>query len=142
VAGETIQPPPAGPPFLLDTHIWLWHVGGSERLPVALRRALDDAQGDVWLSPFSVWEATLLHARGRLTLVGGARTWVESALRDYPVKEAAVTTGVALRAHEIDLGHRDPADHLLAATALVYGLTLVTVDERLVAAPWLPTLAG
>ena len=31
---------------------------------------------------------------------------------------------------------------LLAATALVYGLTLVTVDERLVAAPWLPTLAG
>jgi len=79
VAGETIQPPPAGPPFLLDTHIWLWHVGGSERLPVALR------------------------------------------------------------AHEIDLGHRDPADHLIAATALVYGLTLMTVDARLVAAPWLPT---
>ena len=129
----------AGPPFLLDTHVWLWYLGGSEKLAVPLRRALDDAQPDVWLSPFSVWEATLLHARGRLTLVGGARSWVERAIGEYPVKEAAVTTAVALRAHEIDLGHRDPADHLLAATALVYGLTLVTVDERLVAASWLPT---
>jgi PIN domain nuclease of toxin-antitoxin system len=29
------------------------------------------------------------------------------------------------------LDHRDPADRILAATAKVYGLTLVTADERL-----------
>jgi PIN domain nuclease of toxin-antitoxin system len=37
------------------------------------------------------------------------------------------------------LPHRDPADHFLAATTLVYDLTLITVDGRLTQATWLPT---
>lgn len=40
---------------------------------------------------------------------------------------------------EIDLGHRDPADHFIAATAIVYELTLLTVDQRLTKARWLTT---
>jgi len=40
---------------------------------------------------------------------------------------------------ELDLQHRDPADRFLAATALVYGLTLATIDDRLVSADWLPS---
>jgi PIN domain nuclease of toxin-antitoxin system len=67
---------------------------------------------------------------------------VETALRSFPVHEAALTGEVALRSQELELGHRDPADHLLAATTLVHGLTLVTLDERLTAASWLPTLSG
>ncbi len=38
--------------------------------------------------------------------------------------------------------HADPADRFLAATALVYELTLVTLDGRLVTTDWLPTLTG
>jgi PIN domain nuclease of toxin-antitoxin system len=64
---------------------------------------------------------------------------METALSRFPLTEAALTTEVALRSTEIDLGHGDPADHLLAATALVHGLTLLTLDERLLAADWLPT---
>lgn len=84
----------------------------------------------------------MLDARGRVTLAGGHRLWVEPARQAFPVEEATVTSEVAMRSHEIDLGHRDPADHLLAATALVYGLTLLTVDTRLIAADWLPTRSG
>ena len=38
---------------------------------------------------------------------------------------------MALRSLDMDLSHRDPADRFLAATASVYGLTLVTADDRL-----------
>lgn len=131
--------PRHGPPYLLDTHIWLWYLLGSDRLPRTLGEEIDRAAGQVWLSPMSIWEAGMLHTRGRLELDGGPRRWVETALRGFPVEEAALTGQVAIRSHEIELAHHDPVDHLLAATALVHELTLVTLDERLIAAPWLPT---
>jgi len=81
----------------------------------------------------------MLHARGRVRLDPGPRGWVTDALRALPLTEATLTTEVALRSHELELDHRDPADHFLASTALVYGLTLVTADERLLGAAWLPT---
>ncbi len=40
----------------------------------------------------------------------------------------------------IELPHPDPADRFLAATALVYGLTLVTADTRLLRLTAISTL--
>lgn len=133
------HPARPGAPYLLDTHIWVWYVAASERLPRSLRGAIDDASGNVWLSPISVWELGMLHARGRVELEGGPRAWVTRALSRFPLAEASLTTDIALRSHEVDLDHRDPADRLLAASALVHGLTMMTVDERLARASWLPT---
>lgn len=81
----------------------------------------------------------MLHARGRVRLDPGPRGWMMDALRALPLTEATLTTEVALHSHELKLDHRDPADHFLASTALVYGLTLVTADERLLGKAWLPT---
>jgi PIN domain nuclease of toxin-antitoxin system len=64
---------------------------------------------------------------------------LEDADRAYPLREAAFTKEVALVAHEIVLRTRDPVDHFLAATALVYDLTLMTVDNDLIGLEWLPT---
>jgi PIN domain nuclease of toxin-antitoxin system len=38
------------------------------------------------------------------------------------------------------LGHRDPADRFLVATAKVYDMTLVTADELLMKVPGLSVL--
>lgn len=127
--------------FLLDSHIWFWYLTGSERLPAGIRTILDK-QGDCcWLSPISVWEIGLLAARGRIDLVGDFHDWASRALAGFPLKDARLNREVALTAHKIELAHRDPADYFLAATALVYDLTLLTVDHRLTEASWLPTRA-
>ena len=123
----------------MDTHVWWWYLDGSERLPSALRKAIDSASGEVWLSPISIWELGLLHERKRVRLAGGIREWAEEAHRAFPTNEAPLNREVAIRSREITLRDRDPADHFLAATALVYELTLMTVDERLIAEAWLPT---
>jgi PIN domain nuclease of toxin-antitoxin system len=125
---------------LLDTHIWFWYLIGSHRLSDGSRDAIDGAIGRLWLSPISVWELGMLVARGRIEMTVPLRDLVmESHLR-LPTEEAAITREVALRCHEIELSHRDPADFLIAACALVYDLTLVTADERLTGLDWLPTL--
>lgn len=125
--------------FLLDTHVWLWYLAGSAELPKGLRSTIDGSAGDCWLSPVSVWEAGLLASRGRIRMRPGLREWVARATQRFPLREAPVNLEVAVRTHEIKLPHRDPADHFIAATALVYELTLLTVDERLAKARWLRT---
>jgi PIN domain nuclease of toxin-antitoxin system len=128
-----------GPPFLLDTHVWFWYLTGSERLAGSLRQAIDGAVDRLWLSPLSVWELGMLDARGRVRLSGGIGAWYEEARRVLPLQEAPLVAEVAVRSHSMHLGHRDPVDHLLAATALVFDLTLMTVDERLRSASGLRT---
>jgi PIN domain nuclease of toxin-antitoxin system len=134
--GRTRKHPP---PFLLDTHIWFWYLTGSERLPKTLGAAIDAASDELWLSPVSVWELGMLADRGRVRLAGGARSWIEDAKRRFPLRDAPLNQEVAVVSLETTFPHRDPADRFLAATALVYGLTLVTIDDRLTKAPWLPT---
>jgi len=59
-----------------------------------------------------------------------------------PLADAPLTHDVAMETLRISLAHRDPADVFLAATARVYGLTLVTADERLLRTKDLAVLAN
>jgi PIN domain nuclease of toxin-antitoxin system len=140
VALSPASPVRQGEPYLLDTHVWIWYLLGSERLPAGVRRAIDRSASELWLSPISIWELGMLHARGRIEVQGGPRAWYLEAQRRLPLREAALTSEAALLSLEIELGHRDPADHLIAATALAYGLTLLTLDERMLGLDWLPAL--
>ncbi len=128
--------------LLLDTHIWIWYVLGSKDLPPSLRSVLDDAIGRYWLAPISLWECCLLVRKGRFRIDGAFQDWIAQALETVPVREAAFNFEVAKRVETLSLPHNDPADHFISATALVYGLTLVTLDQKLVEAAWLPTLTS
>jgi len=126
--------------LLLDTHIWFWYLNGSDRLPDGIRRLIGSTVSECWISPVSVWELGLLAARGRIQLDRAYRKWLELAHRRLPLQDANLTREIALQSTELDLPHKDPADRFLAATAMVYGLRLVTVDQRLAETEWLPTV--
>lgn len=89
----------------------------------------------LWLSPISVWEFLILAGRGRLELKKGttATGWLEAAMSRAPMQDAPLSRQVAIRSREVRLGHDDPADRFLAATADVYELTLVTADKQILA---------
>ena len=126
--------------LLLDTHIWIWHLAGSKRLPPGLRQTIARDETEVWLSPISVWETLVLAEKGKIQLEPDPLAWVQEALRRWPVKEAPLNMAVAMKSRQVDLPHQDPADRFIAASALIYGLRLVTVDDRLSSATWLPTV--
>lgn len=128
--------------LLLDTHIWIWGLSQLDRLSDRVKEALTDRRNEIWLSPISVWEVALLCDKGRLTIRGSLQAVIERARSEQAFREAPLNIEVALETGRLRLPHRDPADYFLAATARVFGLTLVTADETLLAAHDVPTLAN
>jgi PIN domain nuclease of toxin-antitoxin system len=118
--------------LLLDTHIWAWSLLEPERLGTGVQAALSAPDCELWLSPISVWELLLLIERRRIEVDRPADEWVREALERVPLREAALNHEVALRSRALATPHQDPADRFLAASALVYELTLVTADARLI----------
>ena len=116
---------------LLDTHIWVWSLDDPERLSARVGEVLEDTQTEIWLSPISVWEVLLLVEKGRMGLDRDPEEWIHDALNASPLNEATLNHHVAIRSRSVELPHHDPADRFLAATAEIFGLTLVTADERL-----------
>lgn len=120
--------------LLLDTHIFLWSLLEPERLTQQVATELENLSNEIWLSPMSLWEVLVLAEKGRIILNPDPSTWIRTALKVTPFKEATLNNEVAIRSRVVDLPHQDPVDRFLAATAIIYDLTLVTADERLVEA--------
>lgn len=117
--------------LLLDTHVWLWMIGPSHRLPEAVRNDLADRENDLFLSAAAVWEIGIKYAAGRLALVSPPSALVPTHLRRSGVRPLPVGIQHALRAAELPMHHRDPFDRLIVAQALEEELTLVTADPRM-----------
>ncbi len=126
--------------LLLDTHIWLWSLIEPERLGKRTRGELRDPENELWLSPVSIWEALILHDKGRVYLASDAGEWI--ARNTAPFREAPLTHEIAAASQVLRLAHRDPADRFLAATAKVLDLTLVTADVNLLGLGEIATLGN
>jgi PIN domain nuclease of toxin-antitoxin system len=125
--------------LLLDTHIWLWLLTRPEQLGPRAFQQIKDQNNELWLSPISTWEVLTLNFKGRIRLSGDLKTWLAQATAG--THEAPLTHEIALVARQITL-HQDPADRILAATAQVLDLTLLTADSRLLGLPNVRTLAN
>jgi PIN domain nuclease of toxin-antitoxin system len=117
--------------LLLDTHIWLWSLIEPANLSRKVVRELENPKNELWLSPISVWEALILARKGRVKLDGKPEMWIREALLKSNLKEATLNNEIAIISSHLSLTHKDPADRFLAATAIVYDLTLATADKRL-----------
>ena len=126
--------------LLLDTHIWLASLRDPNRLKPQVTRALRAARNERWLSPISIWELTVLVEKGRVTLNQSLEPWVRDTLARIPVREAPLTHDIALASNRFNIP--DPADRLIAATAKVMDLTLVTADKRLLKLRSIKTLSN
>ena len=122
--------------IVLDTHVWVWWVSGSVRLSAPARKAISEhvRSGTVHLSAISVWEVALLVRRGRLELTQPVEDWVARSMALPFVEFVPVDPRIALRSVALPAPlHDDPADRIVAATAITLGATLLTRDARLLA---------
>ena len=118
--------------LLLDTHIFLWSMLEPERLSKKVAAEFQKQKNQLWFSPISSWEIMLLDKKGKVSLDPDPASWLREAFKRVAIKEARINHEIAIQSCLIKLPHQDPADRLLAATALIYGLILVTADTRLI----------
>ena len=134
---------------LLDTHVWVWWLTSDPRLPIRERHALDEeaTHERIRLSAVSMWEAQMLHAKGRLVLPLPFGEWLRRAVDSRVLTITPVDLGVVLALDQLPAGfHGDPADRLIVATAHANAWPLATHDVAIrrsrVAKLWKPKAAS
>jgi PIN domain nuclease of toxin-antitoxin system len=118
--------------ILLDTHVWLWWLLGSPRLAAKERAALDrlGSRGAVGLAAVSLWEAQMLHAKGRLTLDRAFDVWIREAAATGVVEILPLDVEVVILLATLPATfHGDPADRLIVSTARAHRVPLATHDR-------------
>ncbi|MSQ16363.1 MAG: type II toxin-antitoxin system VapC family toxin [Dehalococcoidia bacterium] len=119
-------------PVLLDTHALVWLLAGDSSVGNQARELIDaGAREDALLvSAISFWEVAMLAQRRRLTLNLPAAQWRRQVL-ELGIAEIAVSGDVGILATELEEFQPDPADRMIAATALLQGATLITADASI-----------
>ncbi len=132
--------------YLLDTHAWIWAVLGHARLGARARTALGAlATGErVGLAAISLKEAAWLLSKGRVTPTDASEPWADWLRRAVAAPSLDVlplSVEVAIESERLPAAFpADPADRLIAATARVHDLVLLTADAKLRASDQVRTL--
>lgn len=124
--------------LLLDTHIFLWFVGGDKKLAVALREVISDPQNEIFLSVVSLWEMIIKYQLGHLPLPQPPELYVPTQRRRLRIGSLLVDEGSVSQVAKLPPLHRDPFDRLLIGQAIEHGLKLVTVDTSIRSYPSAP----
>jgi PIN domain nuclease of toxin-antitoxin system len=82
-------------------------------------------------SAISVWELGVKIQRGKLDLGISIEEFTRRIDRTAIVQLLPVTTATWLRSLELRWDHRDPADRVIVATAVLQGVPLVTADDAI-----------
>jgi PIN domain nuclease of toxin-antitoxin system len=128
--------------ILVDTHVVVWLAFDQAQISKKASAVIDDARklGDgLAISGMSLWELATLASRGRIR-VGIS---LESFLHEVETRFAVLP--ISGRACARTMGFppsfpKDPADRIIAATALVEGLSLVTADREIRRSKLVPTI--
>jgi PIN domain nuclease of toxin-antitoxin system len=120
---------------LLDSHAFLWFITGSAKLSSTARRVIEEQSQTRLLSVASLWEITIKHSLGRLTLAAPFNKIIPQQLSANGVGLLAIELKHLDALLTLPFHHRDPFDRLLIAQAMVNQVPIVSADAAFDAYP-------
>lgn len=117
--------------YLLDTHTLAWAVGDPTLLSETARAHLRDPKNELLASPASIWEMSIKHHAGKWLEVApfmDEARYTEFSQR-LDLRELVIRTSHTRLAGQFKVEHKDSFDRLLAAQALLEGVTLMSKDR-------------
>lgn len=113
--------------LLLDTHVALWAITDSPKLPKKAREMIESPRTSIWISAATIWEIAIKHSLGRgdmpVSSQDALRYFQESGYRFLPIEPEHAAAVEDLAAH-----HADPFDRILVAQAIIEPMRLMTHD--------------
>jgi PIN domain nuclease of toxin-antitoxin system len=118
--------------ILVDTHVAAWLALEPSRISRKARAAIDDARASatgLGLADISLWELTMLVSKGRIRLTVSLESFLTEIENRFVI--VPLRAQVCVRALSLPAAYpKDPADRIIAATALVEGVPLLTADHQ------------
>jgi PIN domain nuclease of toxin-antitoxin system len=128
--------------ILLDTHIVLWLAFDAARLSKKAKTTIEEARQSgegVAISDITLLELATLARKKRILLGLSLGSFLSEVERRFVV--LPMNGHICVRAFALPSTYpKDPADRVIAATALEQGLSLVTADREILRSHAVPTI--
>ncbi len=131
------MPMPDIKPLLLDTCAAIWFFEGSTELSSQTVQLIDDAvhRNAILVSVISLWEVAQLNSQNRVSLSLPVKDWLNQLVAIPGLSMLPITPDIASLSCELQGFHKDPADRIIAASALISQARLVTRDKLMIKYP-------
>lgn len=114
--------------LLLDTHTFIWWDSEPSKLSKRALELLTDKNNLRLLSVVSLWEISIKHQLGKLTLNKTLGEIVAIQKNNF-IDILAITVAHVLALDSLSVYHKDPFDRLLIAQANVENAVLISCDS-------------
>ncbi|WP_299291293.1 type II toxin-antitoxin system VapC family toxin [uncultured Mucilaginibacter sp.] len=115
--------------YLIDTHVLIWYLEGSDKLPQKLREELDNDQNTILISVASFWELAIKISAKKIELTKSLQE-----VQAYIVERAFVFLNISFE-HlytllDLPHHHKDPFDRMLIAQSITENIAIISVDQQ------------
>ncbi len=115
--------------YLLDTMVWLWSVGPTEKIGRDGLKILSSGFEEVFFSAVSAWEIAIKARVGKFHLPEPPGTYVRTRIAAQGIPMLSITPDHCLGVYDLPLHHGDPFDRLLIAQAIAEDMAILTSDR-------------
>lgn len=116
--------------IVLDTHAWLWWVNSVPGvLPEAALSEIASPQTRIGVASISCLEVALLVKKDRVELPCLLGRWFDLARQGSGIELLALTPAIAEASAALPDLHKDPADRIIIATAMLHRARIATADS-------------
>src|SRR5271170_2896041 len=112
--------------LLIDTHTLVWSMNETSELTRRAREAIENYDNQVLVSVVTVWEAATKHRLGKFPEAAAFVSDPRAVLNRLGFQSLPLKLEHAHLSGTFPHPHRDPFDRMLAAQAILDGLTLVS----------------
>ena len=110
--------------ILLDTQVFLWHIGGSPLLKLKDSKIIEDSSHTKFLSIASIWEIAIKTSLGKLAITQPLNRIIPKEINILDISIPHL-----MEVQKLPFHHRDPFDRLIIAQASVEGMTVMSRDR-------------
>ncbi len=121
--------------IICDTHVLIFWQDAPDRLSLKSKRAFNRAKREqnLYCCDISFCEIAMLFDRGRLNNQLGVSTeqYIDDLISALRLNVLSITPKIAQLSQSRLISHKDPADRLIAASAIVRKMPLISADKNL-----------
>ncbi len=114
--------------MLLDTHTFLWFIGGNTNLSNTARNAIEDISNQRFISIATLWEISIKVSIGKLKIGLAFIELVEQEVYGNAIEILEISSEHLDELVKLPFHYKDPFDRLIIAQSLVENMTLFSKD--------------